>query len=90
MKKSIGFAFALCAFAFASEAVTVSDVTASSRFPWKSVLDVDFTIGDAAVGDLFKVEVAAKYAEGTKKLFALFVHTSEISALVATSAHFRS
>ena len=70
MKKILGFAFAFCSFAFSAEAVIVSDVTASSRFPWKSVLDVDFTIGDAAVADLFRVEVAAKYAEGTKKIFA--------------------
>ena len=70
MKKILGFAFVFCALAFSAEAVTVTDVTASSRFPWKSVLDVDFTIGDAAVADLFRVEVAAKYAEGTKKIFA--------------------
>ena len=70
MKKSFCFAFAFCAFVFSAEAVTVTDVTASSRFPWKSVMDVDFTIGDAAVADLFRVEVVAKYGEGTKKLFA--------------------
>ena len=70
MKKILGFAFVFCALAFSAEAVTVTDVTASSRFPWKSVLDVDFTIGDAAVADLFRVEVAARYAEGTKKIFA--------------------
>ena len=70
MKKSLGLAFAFCALAFSAEAVTVTDVTAASRFPWKAVLDVDFTIGDAAVADLFRVEVAARYAEGGKKLFA--------------------
>lgn len=70
MKKSLSFAFAFCALAFSTEAITITDVTASSRFPWKAVLDVDFTIGDADVGDLFRVEVTAKYAQGAKKIFA--------------------
>ena len=46
MKKILGFAFVFCALAFSAEAVTVTDVTASYMFPWKSVLDVDFPMQD--------------------------------------------
>lgn len=68
MKKSVGVILAACAFVCAAEAFTVKDVTAAQRWPWNGVLDVDFNIEGAAVGDLFRVEVKAKYAEGTKTL----------------------
>ena len=68
MKKSVGVILAACAFVCAAEAFTVKDVTAAQRWPWNGVLDVDFTIDGAAAGDLFRVEVVAKYADGEKKL----------------------
>ena len=68
MKKSIGMMFMACAFVCTAEAFTVNNVSAAARWPWNGVLDVDFNIEGAAVGDLFRVEVKAKYAEGTKTL----------------------
>ena len=68
MKKSIGMMFAACALACTAEAFTVKNVSAAARWPWNGVLDVDFVIDGAAAGDLFRVEVKAKYAEGAKKL----------------------
>ena len=68
MKKRIGLMFAAIAFAFTADAFTVKNISASSRWPWNGILDVDFIIDDAKVSDLFRVEVAIKYAKGVKKL----------------------
>lgn len=70
MKKIFAFALTAAALVCTAEAYTVEVVSANARSPWNSVLDVDFTIDGAAAGDLFKVEVSAKYAEGQKKLVA--------------------
>ena len=68
MRKRIGLMFAAFAFAFTADAFTVKNLSASSRWPWNGILDVDFTIDEAKVSDLFRVEVAVKYANGSKKL----------------------
>ena len=68
MRKRIGLMFAAFAFAFTADAFTVKNLSASSRWPWNGILDVDFIIDEAKVSDLFRVEVAVKYANGTKKL----------------------
>ena len=40
-------------------ALTVTDVSAHARYPWQSVIDVDFTISDTDVASLFRAEVTA-------------------------------
>ena len=51
-------------------ALTVSDVSAHARYPWQSVIDVDFTVSDSKAEDLFKVAISATCDNGTKKLYA--------------------
>ena len=63
----IAVLLALCN-ALVAFGVTVSDVSARQRWPWNGLIDVDFTIGDAAAGDVFRVEVTAAYADGTKRV----------------------
>ena len=70
MKNSIMFLFAACAVAGTARALTVTDVSAHARYPWQSVIDVDFTVSDSKASDLFKVGVSATCDKGTKKLFA--------------------
>jgi formylglycine-generating enzyme required for sulfatase activity len=60
----------MCALAGTATALTVSDVSAHARYPWQSVIDVDFTVSDAKASDLFKVSISAKYANGTTNLYA--------------------
>lgn len=68
MRKSFGLMFTVCAFMFAAEAFTVKNVSAASRWPWNGILDVDFMIDEAQASDLFRVEVAVRYANKVKKL----------------------
>ncbi len=68
MKKTIGMMLTACALVCTVEAFTVKNVSANTRWPWNGVLDVDFNIDGAKVGDLFRVEIKAKYAEGSKTL----------------------
>ena len=66
-------AFCIAALAFAAasaSALTVTDVTARQRWPWNSIVDVNFTIGDAGAGDAFAIDIAATYDGGTKTLHA--------------------
>lgn len=70
MKNSIMFLFAACAIAGTAQALTVTDVSAHARYPWQSVIDVDFTVLDSKASDLFKVGLSATCDKGTKKLFA--------------------
>ena len=51
-------------------ALTVTDVSAHARYPWQSVIDVDFTISDTDVASLFRAEVTASYSNGEKRLVA--------------------
>jgi len=70
MKNSIMFLFAVCAIAGTARALTVTDISAHARYPWQSVIDVDFTVSDSKASDLFKVGLSATCDKGTKKLFA--------------------
>ena len=70
MKRFFTIAFGLLAAACFADAVTVTGVSACQRWPWNGLVDVDFNIGGSSVADLFKVEVTAVYANGTKKLSA--------------------
>ena len=68
MKKLLLVAFVCSAAAAFAVPLTVTDVSARQRWPWNGLVDVDFNIGGDSVADLFKVEVHAAYAGGTKKV----------------------
>lgn len=51
-------------------AFTVTDVSARQRYPWNNIIDVDFTIGEAAASDTFRIEVKAAYAGGDRTIEA--------------------
>ena len=68
MKKLLFIAFAFSAAAAFAAPLSVTDVSARQRWPWNGLIDVDFNIGGDSVADLFKVEVHATYAGGTKKV----------------------
>ena len=68
MKKLLFIAFAFSAAAAFAAPLAVTDVSARQRWPWNGLIDVDFNIGGDSVADLFKVEVHATYAGGTKKV----------------------
>ena len=67
MKKTIMLATAIFGIT-ASAAVTVTGVSAHTRWPWNGLVDIDFTIGGPSVADLCKVEVRAAYDGGTKEI----------------------
>ena len=63
-----------------ANALTVTDVSARQRWPWNSLVDVDFTIGDAAAGEAFAVEMTATYDNGTKTIYAKTFDNEPIAA----------
>ena len=69
MKKLTIIAAAFAALA-ADAAITITGVTARQRWPWNSLVDVDFTISGAAAGEAFAIDINAEYAGGDKKLAA--------------------
>ena len=85
MKKLTIIAAAFAAFA-ADAAITITGVTARQRWPWNSLVDVEFTISGAAVGEAFAIDINAEYAGGEKKL-AAYTYTTE--PVVAGSATHR-
>ena len=85
MKKLTIIAAAFAAFA-ADAAITITGVTARQRWPWNSLVDVDFTISGAAAGEAFAIDINAEYAGGDKKL-AAYTYTTE--PVVAGSATHR-
>ena len=80
MKKLTMIAAALSALAASAE-VSITDVTARQRWPWNSLVDVDFTINGAAVGEAFAIDITAKCAGGEKKLAACSYATEPIAGL---------
>lgn len=58
------------AMACAASALTVTDVSASQRYPWNNLIDIDFTIGDASADAQFKIDVKASYLGDTRILDA--------------------
>lgn len=70
MMNRIAFSLAALALVNQAGALTVTDVSASQRWPWNSMLDIDFTISDAAADDTFRIDVKAKYAGGDRTLTA--------------------
>ena len=70
MNRTFAAIFASSALITVSQAFTVTDVSAHQRWPWNNLVDVDFTIGGAAAGDTFKIDVKATYAGGDRTLTA--------------------
>ena len=83
MKKTIMLAAAIFGIT-ASAAVTVTGVSAHTRWPWNGLVDIDFTIGGPSVADLCKVEVRAAYDGGTKEIIG---HTYLNEPIVGPGTH---
>ena len=79
MKKLMMFAAAFAAIA-ASAAVTITDVAARQRWPWNNLVDVDFTIGGAAQGEAYYVDISATYDNGNRSLVAKTFENEPIAA----------
>ena len=84
MKKLIMVAAACSALAASAE-ISITGVTARQRWPWNSLVDVDFTINGAAVGEAFAIDVTAECAGGEKKL-AAYTYTTE-PVVAGSSTH---
>ena len=83
MKKLIIIA-AMFAVIAVEAAITITDVTARQRWPWNSLVDVEFTISGASVGEAFAIDINAEYAGGDKKLAAYTFTTEPVVAGSAT------
>lgn len=62
----------LSAFASACSvsAVTITDVSAQQRYPWKNFIDIDFTLSDASADSQYKIDVKASYLGDSRILSA--------------------
>ena len=69
MKTIVVISAALSAFS-ASADITITDVTARQRWPWNTLVDVDFTISGAPESEAFAVDLSAEYADGSRKIAA--------------------
>ena len=78
MKKLMMLATTFAAFA-ASAAVTITDVSARQRWPWNGLVDIDFTIGGAAAGEVFAIDIDATAASGATSLSAKTYMTEPIA-----------
>ena len=79
MKKLMMVAAAFSAL-LASAEITITGVTARQRWPWNSLVDVDFTIGGVAQGEAYYVDVTATYDNGNRSLVAKTFETEPIAA----------
>lgn len=80
MKKLMMVAAAFSALVASAE-ITITGVTARQRWPWNSLVDVDFTIGGVAQGSAYYVDVSATAAGGDKKLCATTFVTEPIASV---------
>lgn len=72
MKKTIALAFLLASFASFAD-VTVSDVSARQRWPWNGLVDIDFSLNGASVGEFYDISVFATYNGDTRVRASTFV-----------------
>ena len=77
--KKTFFVLSAVGLATAVQALTVSDVVARQRWPWNNVVDVDFTVNEAAPGAKYKVDLKAVYAGGDRMLTARTFVTEPIA-----------
>ena len=78
MKKLMMIAAALSALAASAE-ITITGVTARQRWPWNSLVDIDFTISGAAVGEAFAIDIDATAASGATQLSARTYATEPVA-----------
>lgn len=69
---------AVVVIAFASNAATITGVSARQRWPWNNLVDVDFTIS-GNVGDVYAIDITASAAGGEKILNAQTFATEPIA-----------
>ena len=81
MKKLALFSFAALATAGLFAEVTITGVSARQRWPWNNLVDVDFTIGGAAQGEVFAISVSGTTVtpNGTATLHAKTFTTEPIA-----------
>ena len=79
MNKTFSAFLATAALATTAQAFTVTGVSAHQRWPWNNLVDVDFTIGDAAADATFKIDVKAAYAGGDRVIVAKTFVTEPIA-----------
>ena len=79
MKKLMMIAAAFSALVASAE-ITITGVTARQRWPWNSLVDVDFTIGGTA-GEAYAIDISATAAGGDKKLCATTFVTEPIASV---------
>lgn len=65
--------------AFAAGAFEVQNVTARQRWPWNSLIDIEYVIDGAAAGDEFTVDVTATYDGGTKTIVGKTYKTDPVA-----------
>jgi len=65
---SLLIGLASCAAVWTAGAFEVQNVTARQRWPWNSLIDIDYEIASAAAGDAFAIDVTATYDGGTKTI----------------------
>ncbi len=80
MKKIIMLAAVVSATA-AYAAISITDVSARQRWPWNGLVDVDFTIAGAPVGEVYSVEISAEYSDGSEKIVASTYATEPLASL---------
>lgn len=59
--------------------VTISGVSARQRWPWNNLVDVDFTVNDAPLGESYAVQVSAAYGKGLGTAIAKTFETEPIA-----------
>ena len=64
----------------AVQAFEVVNVTASQRWPWNNLVDVDYEITGAAVGEAFRIDLTASSSGGTKTYCASTYRTEPVGA----------
>ena len=75
-------AFVICSImgmVLAADAFEVQNVTARQRWPWNSLIDIEYVIDGAAAGDEFTVDVTATYDGGTKTIVGKTYKTDPVA-----------
>ena len=79
MKKLMMMAAAFSALAASAE-ITITGVAARQRWPWNGLVDIDFTISGAAVGEAFAIDIDATASAGVIPLNAKTYVTEPVAS----------
>ena len=77
LSTAAAIAFAVATTAFAD--LTVTDVAARQRWPWNSLVDVDFTIAGAAAGEKCAIGITGTCKGGAQTLYAKTYATEPVA-----------